>query len=614
MIKEDLSLFSLKERCGKNAINKIFASAARFMMNNPVFETIGKEILELSKQNERYLKSTIYNSPVSYSLIYKENPTRYGLSCDLQKVMQYCYEETKNGYQDDTIIKIVNIFAECSDNPEFQKGMFIPRLNKANGTLVDAIVNVSTLENEPFVEKIEHNEKSLKNIKELAKFMPLIILDIDIMKKYYVYFSEGEDKEGITVNEDKVEIMNREEVEQYIMDGKHNFRLYVCLLYGTYLYGLNYANAAEASSINAFFAGRKFHLCGEMGKENMNIVPQNIKRCKSVFDFINENDDEFEYMDEIALSILSSAGVEITDNRLYKNDINNIVGVYSNFKSFLDSNKIEYEEEELIKNFNNSAPFSFLLYSLAIEYKKLASQLSAEKCVVVSLEKNKTDNVALLKKVKELESALCLKEKEEKELQDLLSKRKEKNGKLEKKIVELELEIEKLKEENDKVSSDIFVLSESIGNVFNSMKAITEDSALINLVENYKEVEEENLEEESKDLESINNLEETEAIDYKNILKNYSENLNLIIAGCTMSMIKKIEEKYPKIKCTYGKEVTTMEQTFKSADYIFIHTTSISHKQFRKILSVNKNVRYINRMNNLKLLEKEIVDYLDSIY
>lgn len=601
--------------CKDKFLLKMYAAAAKFFVTYSVSEA--KKIISLAKEDSSCIKKGYFKSNDIFVLAL-DGVEKNVLVRDLQIAFRFFYEEIMSGRKDAVVDEFYELIFKCSYSQEATKGLPLP--NATNG--LKFLLDVAFEKDEKNIDKETENPNKTENnsvqddnhndLKQAASFVPIMMLDGEIVASYYTFIN-GEQLSGVTMNNEKYNNATRLEIESSSLDMKFNFRIYLSVVYIAIHYGTDVARETEKTASSMLFAPKKYFAFIDTTKEKIAKLPNKIKKAKNFYEVSKDGADTDSYLQNALYDTLAAMDVQINPRDLFKSEINNILIPLSSMRHLMVEEE-SVSQEDADAYVEAVAPYVFALYTLAQDYKKAISMLQAEKQVYVGQSQPSDKSIAVSEEINKLKKEIEVKSKELREEKDLSQSRKEKIQKLEERVLLLEgklkekdeekktliKRIDELDEETNKMSD--LLISSGMQFDEDEIESILSAEYIDDLLENVSEEDTETCIYEAKAYDS--------KIDYGTLLEEQSKNYRILLAGCSKALIQKMGEKHPNIRCTFGKEVTTMEQTFKGADIIFIHTCSISHKQYFKILSVNKNVYRINKVNNLETIEKEMYEHI----
>lgn len=599
--------------CKDKFLLKMYAAAAKFFVTYSISDA--KKIISLAKEDSLCIKKGYFKSN-SIFVLALDGVEKNVLVRDLQIAFRFFYEEIMSGRKDAIVDEFYELIFKCSYSQEATKGLPIPNAS-SNGLkfLLDIALKMeeTNKEDTEIPNKEENNlaqNDTLHNLKMDASFVPIMMLDGEVVSTYYTFIN-GDQLSGVTMNNEKYNNSTRLEIENNSLDMKFNFRIYLSVVYIAIHYGTDVARETEKTAASMLFAPKKYFAFIDTTKDKVAKLPNKIKKSKNFYEA--SKDDGYSYLQNALYDTIAAMDVQINPRDLFKNEINDILVPLSSMRHLM----IEEEsvlEEDADAYVEAVAPYVFALYTLAQDYKKAVSMLQAEKQVYVGQSQPSDKSVAVAEETIKLKKEIEAKAKELREEKDLSHSRKEKIQKLEERVLLLEGKLKEKDEEKKALIKRIDDLDEetnklsdlliSSGVQFNEteIESILSPEYISDLLEDIPEKEF------GEHVDGFNASDDE--TDYGSLLEEQSKNYRILLAGCSKALIQKMGEKHPNIRCTYGKEVTTMEQTFKGADVIFIHTCSISHKQYFKILSVNKNVYRINKASNMEAIEKEMYEHI----
>lgn len=630
----------ITSECREKYLERVYGMSAKYLLL-PSFIKNGKQIIELAKNDKTAIKNNIFKGTISYVPIL-DNAEKYALVRDLQISLKYFYNDIFNGRKDETIKTFMNLIQDCFNSTETYKDLIAGQYAISNNlSFTDIIDNLLIEEDdlekgkEIYLKNIKN--KALENIYKInVNFLPVYILDKDIAKKYFLYrgprytmglktkeeFYAESDGFYLEMNINKFSCASPEEVEAIELDPKLNFRQYATVLYLVVNYGKEWGLEAENAIIRAMFFPKTYYAMTHATQGMIQSLPTCVKKAKSVYDICNIMDipndsypesDLMEFVHKPLFDILKEINIELNKNRLYKNDVTAVLRTLGVMKESM-MNCMEMSEEDADRYICVIAPYVFALYTIGLDYKKTTTMIESEKQVYVKQEKEPSKKETSAETVLGLQKDIENKSKELKEVSSVSQSRKEKIQKLEGRISVLEEQIEVLKNEKASMQNKIDELNEET------------DRLVDTLISSGIEFDEEELGDilETEDINKLfdndllregeEELEGGEQKDYCSLLEGVSNDYRILLAGCPKYIMKKFGERHPNIKCTFGNEGKTLEQTFKGADIIFVRTSSISHQQCHQILAVNRNVHYINKINNIDALEKEMYEHIADRY
>ena len=639
--KRSRTEIGVNSECKTKYLEKMYGLSAKYLLL-PSFIKTGKKIIELAKNDKVAIKNEIFKETIGYVPIL-DNAEKYALVRDLQISLKHFYNEIFNGRNDETTKTFMNLIQECANSSETYKDMIVGQFAvKENISFSDLIDNLLIKEEELEKGKDEYfnNIEKITSENEYkinVNFLPIYILDERIAKKYFIHtiynnvmelgqkqILRKEEKDFcLEMDINKFSCATYEEIEAIDLDPKLNFRQYVTILYLAANYGKKWGLETERNMIKSMFFPKTYYAMTHATQETIVNLPSYVKKAKSVYDICNVMDtpnssypDNYlmEFIHKPLFDILKEINIELNKNRLYKNDTNAVLKTLGIMKKTM-SDCMDINEEDIDKYVCVVAPYIFALYSIGLDYKKAVTMIESEKQIFMKQEKEPPKKEIPNETVLELRKDIENKEKELRETSFISQSRKEKIQKLESRMSVLEEQIEALKNEKAAMQNKIDELNEETDRLVDTLissgiEVDEEELGDILETENINKIFDDDFLKSEKEKE----VEGGEQKDYCSLLEGVSNDYRILLAGCPKYIMKKFGERHPNIKCTFGNEGKALEQTFKGADVIFIRTSSISHQQCYQILAVNKNVHYINKINNIDALEKEMYEHITDRY
>lgn len=335
-------------------------------------------------------------------------------------------------------------------------------------------------------------------------------------------------------------------------------------------------------------------------------LPQYMRKVRSLNDVLDRTqepsvlgEDGKSVVDHF-LSLLVLIGVEPSYITLDKVDQKRILGFMCSLKEMYENFfNYNYTEEDIERSLSILYPFVIAICTMGLEYKKVFSMISSEMRKVNTFEVDETSR--LKEELKQVSSELVSSKSSLDSATQFAIQRLDKIGRLEKQISDLKEKVKNLEDGKKLFNTEMAAMADKIVD----LETVLEENGI--KYEDGEEIEETLQQEDVENIENgVSEIDETTGKNYSELLREASKDVSIILAGCTMPIIKKMGTLQPRIRCTFGNETQTLEGTFRSADIVMIRYTSMGHKQFQKIKSVTNRVYYLGKSNNVSAIEKDI--------